>query len=98
MPSHRFLSYDDLLILLAISAGANSALAAYDQIISDTVGDYVERASLYRHLHSLIKRGYLDERYTLTEKGATQLRHAASDWQRLAAIAKERVATLPAYP
>jgi hypothetical protein len=95
--SHRTLSYDAQLVLLALAAGTGPGHAIFDRIVGDTVGDYVERASIYRHLKLLARRGFIDSSHRLTDKGYAHLKAAATDWQRLATLAKER-ATLPAYP
>jgi DNA-binding PadR family transcriptional regulator len=65
-----FDSPERLAILLALADGPNIAPAIAEKVIADTMGHYIQKTSLYRHLHQLEHKGYLKGGpvYSLTPK------------------------------
>jgi DNA-binding PadR family transcriptional regulator len=83
-------------VLLALANGPLHGGAARNQVIADTVGEYVPDTTLYRLLdrledEKLIERMPDMERWRLTAKGRDRLRITGSGWRRLGQLAGERV-------
>jgi DNA-binding PadR family transcriptional regulator len=90
----RPLTRDIFAILVALSAGEQTASGIQSGIISDGVGLYVSPSSVYTVLHRLVQMGWATEdqkHYKLTDKGWKQLRNETRTLDALVAQAKRRV-------